>query len=101
MNEGAINKNKIELSSEEKSLYIKVLGSLSAYNLGKYSELSIEEVKKRLEDLGELELVEKFKEKFSSTSSFLNDEEKNREFEKLERVALMVFDKSTESGSLK
>ena len=101
MNEGAINKNKIELSSEEKSLYIKVLGSLSAYNLGKYSELSIDEVKKRLEDLGELELVEKFKEKFSSTSSFLNDEEKNREFEKLERVALMVFDKSTESGSLK
>ena len=101
MNEGAINKNKIELSSEEKSLYIKVLGSLSAYNLGKYSELSIEEVKKRLEDLGELELVEKFKEKFSSTSSFLNDEEKNREFEKLERVALMVFDKSTESDSFK
>ena len=101
MNEGAINKNKIELSSEEKSLYIKVLGSLNAYNLGKYSELSIEEVKKRLEDLGELELVEKFKEKFSSTSSFLNDEEKNREFEKLERVALMVFDKSTESDSFK
>ncbi len=99
MNEGVINKNNIELSSEEKSFYIKILKNLSAYNLGKYSELSTEEIKKSLEDLKKVELVEKFKEKFSGTSSFLNEEERNRELEKLERVALLVFDKSTENGS--
>ncbi len=92
---------KVELTKEEATLYTKILGNFSAYNFGKYSDLSIGEIRKSLEGLKKLELTEKFKEKFSSTSSFLNDEEKNRELERLERVALMVFEKSVEGDSFK
>ena len=89
------------LSKEEASLYVGVLGNLNAFNLGKYSDLSIEEIRESLRDLKRVELTEKFKEKFSSTSSFKDEKEKERELERLERVALMVFDKFTESGSFK
>ena len=89
------------LSKEEMPLYIEVLHNLSAYNLGKYSNLSVEEVKESLEDLKKLELTEKFKEKFLSTSSFRDEEEKNRELERFGKIALMVFDKSSEGSNLK